>query len=130
MRDVTTKFGDNAGKIWSVLSEKGCLKKDDIITLTKLDEKNFHAGLGWLARENKISRQDEDCFKIDNSNLDSEIGSHAGRVWKILDIWGDVDYDSIKRLSDLDDEELHAALGWLAREDKININENSRFNLK
>jgi len=130
VRDVTTKFGNNAGKIWSVLNEKGCLKKDDIITLTKLDEKDFHAGLGWLARENKVSRHDEDFFRIDNTNLDSEIGSHAGRVWKILDIWEDVDYDSMKRLSDLDDEELHAALGWLAREDKIDMNAKNRFNLK
>ena len=129
MRNISTKYGDNAGRIWSVLSEKGCLKKDDIITLTKLDEKDFHAGLGWLARENKVSFHD-DCFRIDNTNLESEIGSHAGRVWKILDIWGDVDYDSMKRLSDLDDEELNAALGWLAREDKILFDKKNRFNLK
>ena len=129
MRDVSIKYGDNAGRIWSVLNEKGCLKKDDIITLTKLDEKDFHAGLGWLARENKVSCYD-DCFRIDNTNLDSEIGSHAGRVWKILDIWGDVDYDSMKRLSDLDDEELNAALGWLAKEDKLLYDEKNRFNLK
>ena len=130
MRDITTKYGNNAGKIWSVLNEKGCLKKDDIITLTKLDEKSFHAGLGWLARENKVSRHDNNCFKIDNTNLETEIGSHAGRVWKILDIWGDVDYDSMKRLADLNDTALHAALGWLAREDKITTCKNSRFNLK
>ena len=130
MRDITTKYGDNAGRIWSVLNEKGCLKKDDIITMTKLNEKDFHAGLGWLARENKVSRHEDDCFRIDNTNLDSEIGSHAGRVWKILDIWGDVDYDSMKRLSDLDDKELHAALGWLARENKILYDGKNRFNLK
>ncbi len=130
MRNITTKCGNNAGKIWSVLNEKGCLKKDDIITMTELNKEDFHAGLGWLARENKVSRHDEDCFKVDNTNLDAEIGSHAGRVWKILDIWGDVDYESMKRLSDLDDEKLHAALGWLAREDKILCDERNRFNLK
>lgn len=130
MRDITTKCGNNAGKIWSVLNEKGCLKKDDIISMTELNEKDFHAGLGWLARENKVSRHDEDCFKIDNTNLDTEIGSHAGRVWKVLDIWGDVDYDSMKRLSDLGDEELHTALGWLACEGKITFDGKNRFNLK
>ncbi len=129
MRDITTKYGNNAGRIWSVLNEKGCLKKDDIITMTKLNEKDFHAGLGWLVRENKVSCHDN-CFRIDNTNLDTEIGSHAGRVWKVLDIWGDVDYDSMKRLADLNDEELHSALGWLAREDKILYDGTNRFNLK
>ena len=130
MRDITTKFGNSAGKIWSVLNENGCIKKNDIISMTELDEKDFHAGLGWLAREIKVSRQDKDCFKIDNTNLGMEIGSHAGRVWKVLDIWGDVDYESMKRLSDLGDEELHAALGWLACEDKILHDGKDRFNLK
>ena len=130
MKDITTKFGENAGKIWSTLSEKGCAHKEEIISTTKLDETDFHTGVGWLARENKISRQDENCFKLDNSNLDTEIGANAGKVWKILDIWGDVDIQTIKRLSDLDDIKVHAALGWLAREDKIEVDDKYRFNLK
>ena len=31
MRDITTKFGANAGKLWNILSEKGCLEKEEII---------------------------------------------------------------------------------------------------
>ena len=54
MRDLTIKFGESAGKIWQVLNKKGCLKKDEILQTTKLDEIDFHTGLGWLARENKI----------------------------------------------------------------------------
>lgn len=130
MRNISTKFGDNAGKIWSVLNEKGCLKKDEIINTIKIDEIEFHSAVGWLARENKISKENEDCFKLDNTNLEKEIGSHAGKIWKILDIWGDVDFETIKRLSDLNDVQVNAAIGWLAREDKILINEKKRFNLK
>ena len=129
MRDVTVKFGNSAGKIWQVLNEKGCLKKDDIIQITNLNETDLHTGIGWLARENKISRQ-QDWYKLENTNLDSEIGSHAGRIWKILDIWGEADIETIKRLSDLDENQVHLAIGWLAKEDKIKLDEKNRFNLK
>ena len=129
MRDVTVKFGNSAGKIWQVLNEKGCLKKDDIIQITNLTETDLNTGIGWLARENKISRQ-QDWYKLENTNLDSEIGSHAGRIWKILDIWGEADIETIKRLSDLDENQVNLAIGWLAKEDKIKLDEKNRFNLK
>ena len=130
MRDITTKFGKDAGRIWHLLNEKGSLKKDEITRETSMSEKDVHAGVGWLARENKICKTEEGQFALDQTNLESEIGSHAGRIYKILDIWEEVDYESIKRLSDLTDEEIHAALGWLAREDKLTINKNNKFNLK
>ena len=129
MGDLTTKFGSNAGKIWSVLNEKGSLNKDELLKTTKLDENDFHIGIGWLARENKIAR-DQNLYKLDQTNLESEIGMHAGQIYKIINIWQDVDFSSIKRLTNLRDEEIHAALGWLAREDKIQINEHNRFTLK
>ncbi|MCJ7571650.1 MAG: winged helix-turn-helix domain-containing protein [Candidatus Thermoplasmatota archaeon] len=130
MSEITTKLGENAGKLWTILNKNGSLKKDDILEVTKLSEKDFFSAVGWLARENKVSRQDDDSFKLDNTNIGHEIGTHAGRVWKILDIWEDVDIDSIKTLSDLDDTQVHSALGWLAREDKIIVDEKNRFKLK
>jgi hypothetical protein len=130
VRDITIKLAESAGKIWSILNEKGCLEKENILELANLNDQDFHAGIGWLARENKVSKQDENCFKLDNTNLNTEIGAHAGKVWKILDIWGDVDFITIKRLSDLEEDQLHSAIGWLAREDKIKFDENKRFNLK
>ena len=48
-----------------------------------------------------------------------EIGLNAGKVWQLLsnnDKWS---YGSLKRKSGLKDKVLGAALGWLAREDKI-----------
>jgi len=130
VRDITTKFGENAGKIWSVLNEEGCLKEKKLIKITQLDNDDFFSGVGWLAKENKISKEDKDCYKLDVTNLGPEIGAYAGKVWKILDIWGDADFTTIKRLSDLDDDKVHAALGWLAREDKICIDEKQRYILK
>jgi len=130
VRRLTTLFGENAGKIWSVLNQEGCSKKEKILEITKLEEDDFYAGVGWLARENKITKEDQNSFRLGTTNLESEIGSHAGLIWKILDIWGDADLNTIKRLSNLDDGELQSALGWLAREDKIIINANQKFVLK
>ena len=130
MSEITNRFGENAGKLWTILNQKGCMKKDDILEITKLSDKDFFSAVGWLARENKVSEDEDECFKLDNTNIGDEIGTHAGRVWKILDIWEDVDLESIKKLADLDDTKIHSALGWLAREDKITIDEKNRFKLK
>ena len=130
MVNITTKFGDSAGMIWITLNEKGPLKKEEIQDITHLNKENLHAGLGWLARENKIFKENNNSYKLDNTNLESEIGSKAGRLWRIMDIWGEVDFDTIKRLSDLDEEQIHLALGWLAREDKICIDEKQKYSLK
>ena len=130
MRERVTEFGENAGSIWDALNRNGCLDRDELLEVTKLSDNDLFTGVGWLAKENKIFREGEGCFKLDNTNLESEIGTHAGRIWKILDIWGDADFTTIKRLSNLDDNEVHSALGWLAREDKIYVSENQRYNLK
>ncbi len=48
-----------------------------------------------------------------------EIGENAGRVWQILSDNAKWSYGSLKRKSGLKDKDLGAALGWLARENKI-----------
>ena len=130
VRDISVKFGEDAGKIWVTLSQRGLLCRSDLISVANLNDEEFQAGVGWLARENKISRVDDDCFKLDFTNLGEEVGSQAGRVWRILDIWGEADFLSLRRLSDLSEGEVHRALGWLAREGKIVVNDAGKFCLK
>ncbi len=48
-----------------------------------------------------------------------EIGENAGRVWQLLSDNAKWSYGSLKRKSGLKDKDLGAALGWLARENKI-----------
>lgn len=57
----------------------------------------------------------------------SEIGLNAGKVWQLLSDYTRWSYDSLKRKSRLKDKELGAALGWLAREDKIEIHQDLCF---
>ena len=49
------------------------------------------------------------------------IGINAGIVWRLLDNNRRLEYREIKRLSGLSDRELNMAVGWLAREDRIQI---------
>lgn len=52
-------FGINAGKIWTLLDEKGRQNIKDVKKATKLTDKNLYAALGWLAREGKIKLEEE-----------------------------------------------------------------------
>lgn len=51
------------------------------------------------------------------------IGVWAGEVWKGLDKEGTLSVKGLKKLTKLKEKEIYAALGWLAREGKINITE-------
>ncbi len=49
------------------------------------------------------------------------IGSWAGLVWNALNEAEAFGTKQIKKITKLKDKELYAALGWLAREDKVNM---------
>lgn len=47
------------------------------------------------------------------------IGNNAGIVWTLLNDGKRWKYEDLKAASALSDRNLNAAIGWLAREDKI-----------
>ena len=47
------------------------------------------------------------------------IGLNAGKVWEALNAADAMGVKQLKKVTKLKDKELFAALGWLAREDKI-----------
>lgn len=49
----------------------------------------------------------------------NSIGENAGLVWRLLDNNQHWEYDELKKASGLSDRDLNAAIGWLARENKI-----------
>jgi len=130
VRNSAVKFGEVAEKIWTALEGQRSLKKDKILKDSQLNENEFYAGLGWLARENKIFEEDEVHYGLGPTNLTSKIGVNAGKVWKVMDIWGEVNISTIERLADMDEKEIYSALGWLAKEDKIYISEKQTYDLK
>ncbi len=49
----------------------------------------------------------------------STIGNNAGIVWNLLNDGHHWSYEDLKNASGLTDRDLNAAIGWLAREDKV-----------
>lgn len=49
------KAGNIAGLIWNALSENNGQTYKQIKKSTKLAEKDFNLGLGWLLREDKLA---------------------------------------------------------------------------
>ena len=52
-----------------------------------------------------------------------EIGTYAGLVWNALAETEELGIKQLKKITKLKEKEICAALGWLAREDKIKFEE-------
>ena len=57
------KAGNIAGIIWNTLAENQPLGFKQIKKLTKLSEKDFILGVGWLLRENKLKVEETEDEK-------------------------------------------------------------------
>ncbi len=118
MTNINEEFGKNAGEIWKTLNTNGPLPESKLMQLTNLHEDEFHVAVGWLARENKICKNGP-VYKLGDTNLAPKIGNDAGKIWKILETKGSVDIYDMASLAQIEERETYSALGWLARENKI-----------
>jgi hypothetical protein len=55
------------------------------------------------------------------------IGETAGKVWKFLDQKGEVTLNQMKKGIKADPNLILQAIGWLAREDKLQIGKKDRY---
>lgn len=51
--------------------------------------------------------------------MKEKIGNDAGLIWKMLDAQGIKSLKELKKAAKLTDKEIYAAIGWLAREEKL-----------
>lgn len=56
-----------------------------------------------------------------------QIGVNAGRIWNELELNGEMSTGMLKKSLDLAPFELQAAIGWLARENKILLDRNGNL---
>lgn len=54
-----------------------------------------------------------------------QVGFYAGAIWKALEGQNSMTQKEIKKIAKLKDKEFYLGLGWLLREDKLNINQES-----
>ena len=125
MRDIIVEFDINAGKVWKELNSCGSRTESQLIENTRLSAKEVHAAIGWLARENKIYK-DGKLFNLGETNLTTEFGENAGKIWYVLHTQGESDILHISKLAQMDERDTYSALGWLAREGTINTKASER----
>jgi len=53
------------------------------------------------------------------STVIDEVGQNAGKVWQALNVKGPLSETKLVNTTLLDEHQIHAAVGWLARENKI-----------
>ena len=132
MRNILDEYGRNAGKIWETLHSNGSMPQTKIIRTTKLTNNEFHNAIGWLARENKVNKAKTthgSSYILGETNLVSKIGEDAGRIWRTLESLGENDVTTITHHTGMKPIDVQEALGWLAREDKIEIKQNKNNQL-
>ena len=118
MINIIEEFGRNAGELWKALNTHGPLPETKLMENARLQEDEFYVAIGWLARENKVCKTGP-LYKLGETNLTNKVGADAGKVWKVLETRGKVDVLDIANITQLDEREVYSALGWLARENKI-----------
>jgi len=130
MKNNLRDIGKIAGRIWKTLDKNGPLIEKDLIKKTRLNQNDFFAGVGWLARENKIYRTGQK-YELKETNLTNKIGFDAGKIWVILNNQNNLDISSIAKDANIRIKDAYSAVGWLAREDKIiNAENQMKYKLK
>lgn len=51
--------------------------------------------------------------------IKNSIGDNAGKIWSILNECLELNITELKKLTQLNDNNIYLALGWLARENKV-----------
>ena len=118
MKQLVDEFGWNAGIVWKILSTKGPLKEEALLHNTKLSEDELWTAIGWLAREDKICRENN-LYKLGQTNLTPKVGTDAGKIWNTVAQQGEIDVSMIAKITQITESDAYCALGWLARENKV-----------
>lgn len=60
--------------------------------------------------------------------MNKMVGEFAGMIWRALEGKNALSMKEIKKVAKLKDKEFYLGLGWLLREDKINVTEGEEEN--
>ena len=83
------------------------------------------------AKKKSVTRLPSNSVPVQGGQLRAlsidEIGEVAGEVWQLLTDTGNRSLTSIKQSIDAPDVLVTAAVGWLARENKLQIDNDGRY---
>ena len=120
MINTSDQFGRNAGRLWQTLEKHGALSKDQLQKNTQLRPYEIDIAIGWLAREGKISFENN-MYQIGQANLIDIIGKNAGVIWESLHKQCESSISGLTKETQLPTHQIYEAVGWLAREDKLSF---------
>lgn len=60
--------------------------------------------------------------------MNAKVGEYAGMIWRTLDGKNALSMKEIKKATKLKNEEFYLGMGWLMREDKIEVTEGETEN--
>ena len=58
-------------------------------------------------------------YKLGQTNLTPKVGTDAGKVWNTVAKQGEMDISMIAKIIQITEVDAYCALGWLARENKV-----------
>lgn len=113
--DEAEAIGASAGAIWGVLACNGPVSLDWLRRATKLTEAEANRGIGWLAREGKLSLEHR------ARRREARVASAAEHVRRILASRGPMLAARISQATALPEDLAQQSLGWLAREGRVAV---------
>jgi hypothetical protein len=127
--ELRDEIGNEAGKVWNTISRMENASFNRLRSETELNNDEIYRAIGWLAREDKIGREGRN-YQPEHTNLTPEIGGNAGRIYDLLKDNDRLTVNDLIQRGEMKRKDVWSAVGWLAREDKIYMDDTGRFTLR
>jgi hypothetical protein len=126
MSSKTEVFGENANKVLkAIVRSKSVLVGDLYLEVeTKLSNDKVKEALGWLIDSRKVDAikdKSDKSGKIKYALVDGTYEKNASVIWRSLSQNGSQNITQLKKSTKLSEEDVHGALGWLARDNDIDF---------
>lgn len=120
---VAKEIGLAAGVIWRKLEERGGSAQTTLHEGIAIGSPLFEWAIGWLAREEQI------MISMEKEPLatQEQIGSAAGVIWHALESKGELSQTDLREQVGVSPPIFDWAIGWLAREHKVVINQTKGY---
>jgi hypothetical protein len=105
--------GTSAGAVWGVLACNGPVSLDWLRQAAKLTATDANRGIGWLAREGKLSLERR------ARRREVRVAEAAEQVRQVLRARGPMLVVRAAQMAALPEDLAHQGLGWLAREGRV-----------
>ncbi|HOX05476.1 MAG TPA: winged helix-turn-helix domain-containing protein [Planctomycetota bacterium] len=113
---VVNNMGTAAGAVWEVLAANGPVALDWLCRAARLSESDANRGIGWLAREGKLSLERR------GHRREVRVSKAAERVRQLLLSRGPMLLVRATQAAAIPEDLAQQGLGWLAREGRIELN--------